>query len=262
MEDKEYEAFTRLVRGLIGIDLGLYKEAQMNRRVRTLYEKRGFKSYQEYFVGIRHEKELMKEFLDRMTINVTEFFRNEARWEVLREKWIPNWQKHNTGKVRCWSAACSTGEEPYSLAMLLLESFPSFQIEIIATDIDDLVLERAKEGIYTETLLKGCPPKYIEKYFKKDAHDLFHIKDEVKRCVTFVKHNMLHDSFEEQLDLIICRNVMIYFTEDAKEQLYHKFNRALKENGVLFVGSTEQLFHPENYHFDVYDAFFYMKKTK
>lgn len=261
MEDKEYLKFIENIKRYIGIDLGLYKETQMNRRMRTLYEKRGFTSYDEYFLMLRKETTLLEEFLDRMTINVTEFFRNSTRWDVLRDKLIPE-LKTSKRKIRCWSAACSTGEEPYTLAMLLLENFPSHQIDIIATDIDDMVLEKAKEGIYTEALLKGCPEPFITRYFKKDEHGLYHIKEEVRRCITFKKHNMLHDRFEEDFDLIICRNVMIYFTEEAKEKLYYGFNQSLKEDGVLFVGSTEQIFHPETYNFEVYDAFFYKKVSK
>lgn len=258
MEDREYEKFSENMQRFVGIDLGLYKEAQMNRRMRTLFEKRGFKSYDDYYYALKKDPVLLEEFLERMTINVTEFFRNETRWQVLREKIVPDYKKTKT-KVKCWSAACSTGEEPYSLAMLLLDQCPGVEIDILATDIDDLVLKRAKEGIYTEAMIKGCPPHYVHKFFRKGPNDTYIIKDEVKKCVRFKKHNLLHEPFEQQFDLIICRNVMIYFTEEAKEQLYRKFNQGLGEKGIFFVGSTEQIFHPEEYNFEVYDAFFYSK---
>lgn len=260
MEDKDYLKFIDNIKSYIGVDLGLYKEAQMNRRMRTLYEKKGFNDYREYFDGLKSDKELLDEFLERMTINVTEFFRNGVRWEVLKKKVLPRLKEKSVkGKIKCWSAACSTGEEPFSLAMMLLEEFPSQKIEILATDIDDVVLKKAKEGIFTEAMLKGCPPNYIRKYFTKDEDDIYYIKDEVKKCITFRKHDLLNAPFGEGYDLIICRNVMIYFTEDAKEKLYHKFSGALSSEGVLFVGSTEQIFHPEVYGIKVYDAFFYEK---
>lgn len=259
MEDKEYIKFIGNIKKYLDIDLGLYKETQMNRRIRTLYEKRGFTNYEDYFLGIKKEAVVLEEFLDRMTINVTEFFRNANRWDVVVEKVIPEFQKKGR-KIKCWSAACSTGEEPYTLAMLMMEKFPSNSFEILATDIDTQILEKAKKGVYTEVMLKGCPDRLIRKYFKKEEDGMYHISEEVKKNVKFKKQDLLVDTFEKHQDLIICRNVMIYFTEEAKNQLYKKFNQALNDGGIFFVGSTEQIFHPEEFHFGIFDAFFYYKK--
>lgn len=261
MEDKEYVKFTGNIKRLLDIDLGLYKETQMNRRIRTLYEKRGYLSYDEYFVGIKKDQVLREEFLDRMTINVTEFFRNANRWEVVRSKVIPELKKRNK-KIKCWSAACSTGEEPYTLAMLMMEQFPNGNFEVLATDIDQQILERAKSGVYTEAMMKGCPERFIRKYFVKEADGMYRVTDELKKQVRFKQHDLLVDDFESNIDFIVCRNVMIYFTEEAKDQLYRKFNQALTEKGIFFVGSTEQIFHPDEFQFSIYDAFFYTKNTR
>jgi len=260
MIDHDYVKFTENVKRLLGIDLGLYKETQMNRRLRALFTKRGYKNYDEYFKAISQNKELREEFLDRMTINVTEFFRNPVRWEEI-EKDIFSLYRTKKERIRCWSAACSTGEEAYTMGMLLSDMLSPYQFDILATDIDDLVLEKAKEGIYHSNLLKSCPTQYVNRYFTKQDDGQYAISDDIKRKVQFKKHNLLHDSFERGFDLIVCRNVMIYFTEEAKHELYLKFNQALKPGGILFVGSTEQIFYPEKYNFEMYKPFFYIKKS-
>lgn len=258
MEDKEYALFVQKFHRYSGIDLALYKEAQMNRRLRTLFKKRGFERYDDYFYHVQKNQEAYLELIDRMTINVTEFYRNKQRWEILENVVIPYLLKEKSA-LKCWSAACSTGEEAYTLVMTLNRYLPFHRIHVLATDIDETVLEGAKKGAYEENALKGCEEEQIKKHFTKDENGRYHVKDEVKRCVTFKKHNLLQDTFEEDYDLIICRNAMIYFTEAAKELLYRKFRDALSETGVFFVGSTEQIFNPKKYGFEVFDAFFYRK---
>ncbi|WP_400163785.1 CheR family methyltransferase [Brevibacillus sp. TJ4] len=257
MEDKDFLGFIQSVKKMTGIDLALYKEAQMKRRLTSLRLKRGYNTFAQYFDAISANKELFYEFLDRMTINVSEFFRNPGRWDVLENKILPRLAQQS-GKIKCWSAACSTGEEPYTLSLILLKK--KFDATLLATDIDEGALAKAKQGVYTERSLQDCPKELLSKYFIKDAMS-YRITDEVKNRVTFKKHNLLADSFDAQFDLIICRNVMIYFTEEAKHELYHKFSRALKPGGVLFVGSTEQIFQPQQYQFEAEDTFFYRKKV-
>jgi chemotaxis protein methyltransferase CheR len=133
------------------------------------------------------------------------------------------------------------------------------QTQIHATDLDDGALQRAKDGIYIDRSLKEVPPNYVERYFTRQG-DFYHIKSELTQSIQFKKQNLLEDSFESQYDLIICRNVMIYFTEEAKSMLYHKFSRALRPGGILFVGSTEQIFSPGQYGLESAETFFYRKK--
>ncbi|GGE56352.1 CheR family methyltransferase [Priestia taiwanensis] len=256
--DYTYEEFTKLIYKKTGIDLLQYKEAQMKRRLKSLYEKKGYKSFKEFFDGIASDKELYYEFLDRMTINVSEFYRNGKRWEVLEQKIFPSIMKPNE-KLKIWSAACSTGEEPYTLAMVLSEHLPTTKFQIIATDIDENVIARARLGVYQERSLQELPPKLRDKYFKKQG-TMYEIDPSIKRCVTFKKHNLLADAYEENVDLLVCRNVLIYFTEEAKATIYHKFSRSLRDNGVLFVGSTEQIFNAATYGFASEETFFYRKK--
>ncbi|MFJ7857419.1 CheR family methyltransferase [Peribacillus sp. NPDC097206] len=255
---QEYEEFIRNIKVLTGIDLSLYKEGQMKRRLTSLYEKRGYRSFREYFKDIQSNSKVLNEFLDRMTINVSEFYRNAKRWEVLEKKVLPSLLASKK-KLKIWSAACSTGEEPYTIAMILSNLVPLSQIEILATDLDENVIARAKMGVYPERSLNEVPDDIKNKHFKKED-DFYRVEDEIKRIVTFKKHNLLADRFEQGFDLVVCRNVLIYFTEDAKCLLYDKFSASLKSGGVFFVGSTEQIFNPGKYEFETIDTFFYKKK--
>jgi len=253
----DYEQFIEKIKRKTRIDLSLYKEAQMKRRLTSLYEKRGYRNFIEYFDAIDRDPALLDEFLDRMTINVSEFYRNSQRWKVLQDKIFPQLLKNNK-RLKIWSAACSTGEEPYSLAMVLSNHVPLRDISIQATDLDKGVIEQAKVGLYGARSIKEVPKDVVDRYFIKEGTH-YQVVDEIKRTVTFRQHNLLEDRYEPNHDLIVCRNVMIYFTEEAKDQIYHNFSKALKIGGVLFVGSTEQIFNPEQYGFEVVDTFFYKK---
>lgn len=165
--------------------------------------------------------------------------------------------KENNLKI--WSAACSTGDEPYSLAMLLSKFLPQSNIHVYATDIDNEVLDKAKIGLYNEKSLKEVPKEFLLKYFKKINSNTYQISDQIKSCVSFTHHNLLRDEYMKQCNLIVCRNVLIYFTEAAKEEIYHKFNSSLKQDGIFFVGSTEQIIQPQKYNFSSYQSFFYKK---
>ena len=254
----EYEDFTLKIKKMTGIDLSLYKEGQMKRRLISLYEKRGYKSFRDYYQAIEGSHEILNEFLDRMTINVSEFYRNYKRWEVLETRVLPALLS-SSRKLKIWSAACSTGEEPYTIAMILSKFMPLSQINILATDIDENVIARAKLGIYPERSLAEVPNDMKKKYFSQEQSGFYKVADDIKRTVTFKKHNLLADSFDSGFDLIVCRNVLIYFTEEAKVTLYNKFSQALREDGVFFVGSTEQIFNPIKYNFETLDTFFYKR---
>lgn len=258
-ETADYIQFVANIKRKSGIDLALYKEAQMRRRLNTLRIKNGYDSFASFFKAIEQNKELYYEFLDRMTINVSEFWRNPTRWEMLRSKILPELIKHSP-RLRCWSAACSTGEEPYTLAMILDDAKVLAGSKVQASDLDENALAKAKQGIYMARSLKDVPADFQSRYFDyKEDSGLYRIQDRLKSEIQFRKQNLLSDSFEEGYDLIICRNVMIYFTEEAKHELYHKFSRALRPGGYLFVGSTEQIFNPGIYQFESPETFFYRK---
>ncbi len=254
----EFLEFSRKMERFTGIDLTKYKEAQMKRRLTTLYEKRGCSNFLEYYHYLQRNEEGLQEFLDRITINVTEFYRNAKRWDVLKTSILPEIAA-GAKKLKIWSAACSTGDEPYTLAMIAADVIPGVAVEIVATDLDNHVLAHAKRGLYNERALAELPIHMKRKYFMQEGNDVFRVSEEVKRKVSFKKHNLLADPFETECDLIVCRNVLIYFTEKAKEAVYHQFSHSLKSGGVLFVGSTEQIFNAEKYGFISDETFFYRK---
>lgn len=258
VEMDTYSVFTTKWKQLTGVDLTLYKEAQMKRRLTSLYEKKGFQSFKDFAVALEKDQALLNETLDRMTINVSEFYRNYKRWEVLETAILPLIKTSKPLKI--WSAACSTGEEPYTLAMLLDQQKGLSGYQIMATDIDEKALEKAKKGVYQERSLQEVPTSVKDRYFTQNANRSYEVKQEIKKNITFKKHNLLADRYEQDFDLIVCRNVFIYFTESAKEELYLKMAHSLKKNGVLFVGSTEQIFNPEKFGLTPADTFFYQKR--
>ncbi len=252
-----YQKFIQNIKRKTGIDLSLYKEAQMKRRLTSLYERKGFASFDAYFEAIQKDATYLEEFLDRMTINVSEFYRNKERWDALDRHILPHILK-TTKRPKVWSAACSTGEEPYSLAMALSEHIPLKDVSILATDLDTGVLERAQVGLYQSRSIANVPTPLKKRYFVNEGLH-YQVTDDIKKTVTFKQQNLLSDRFQTGYDLIVCRNVMIYFTEEAKDALYHKFARSLKVGGILFVGSTEQIFNPEEYGLQTFAPFFYEK---
>ena len=256
-EDEDFSRFIVNIKRLTSIDLSQYKENQMRRRLTTLRMKHGFRSFDEYFAALSTEARLRNEFLDRMTINVSEFWRNPNRWQVLREKFLTQMLKQSS-RLSIWSAACSTGEEPYTLAMIMDSLGALDRSTVLATDIDDGVLAKAREGVYLERSLRGVPADFKSKYFIPED-GAFRIDSRLKKAIKLQKQNLLLDTFGSHFDLIVCRNVMIYFTEDAKHILYGKFAQALKPGGLLFVGSTEQIFSPGQYGLETADTFFYRR---
>ena len=253
-----YEGFKAQVLNLTGINLSAYKENQMKRRIDALIKKHGCNGYETFLNKLKMDKKCLEDFVAYLTINVTEFFRNPSQWEVLEKQIFPLLlEKKRTIKI--WSAACSTGDEPYSLVMTLSKLVPLSQIQIIATDIDKEVLAKAKEGFYLARNLTNLPKSFAEKYMVP-VEGGFKVKDELKRCITFKQHNLLKDPYPTGIDLIVCRNVLIYFTEEAKKEIYTNFNRALVDRGILFVGSTEQIIMCQEFGFEPNKIFFYQKK--
>lgn len=254
----DYEGFKKEILKLTTIDLDSYKEKQMKRRIDSLINKNGYSNYEDYVHVLKSDKVLFNEFINYLTINVSEFYRNPSQWETLENSIFPMLLE-KTKTLKIWSCAASTGDEPYTLVMVLNKFLPLDSIKIIATDIDAGALEKAAKGVYTSKSVESLPKTFIDKYFHVQ-NDMYTIKDEVKRCVQFSKQNLLKDPYPDKCDLIVCRNVLIYFTEEAKTVIYEKFSNSLKQNGVLFVGSTEQILTCNKYSFKPCKSFFYIKE--
>ncbi|MCX7812961.1 MAG: protein-glutamate O-methyltransferase CheR [Pseudothermotoga sp.] len=256
MED--FQWFVKEVHRHFGLDLSGYKPHRMKRRIEILIRKYKLSSYQEYLRLLLSNSVVRDEFLDKLTINVTEFFRNPEKWWELRDKYLPELLSLSRSRFKAWSAGCASGEEPYSLAILLEELKAPVGAGVLATDIDEKAIEEAKRGIYESRSMISTPKSYIDRYFEI-VDGMYKIKDSVKKRVTFQKHNMLQDPFPQGLDLIVCRNVVIYFEEHAKTQLYQNFAKALRIGGVLFVGSTERIFDHTSLGLKLLSPFFYQR---
>ena len=255
-----YEKFKKDVFILTKIDLNAYKEKQMKRRIETLIGKNKAKSFDEYVALIKQDKDKFEEFVNFLTINVSEFYRNPEQWQILDKEVFPNLIKQFGNNLKIWSAACSTGDEPYSLVMALSKHLPLDKIKIIATDIDKQVLAKAKVGLYNAKSIASVPDEFKRKYFTQVGAS-YQISDEIKKRVEFKEHNLLKDPYPTGCHLIVCRNVLIYFTEEAKDEIYVKFNKALMESGVLFIGSTEQIMNYKEINYERSKSFFFVKNS-
>lgn len=253
----EFLEFTRKFYHLTGINLQSYKRPQMERRLTFLRDKLGFIDFTSFFTAMRKDPAILHQLLDRMTINVSEFFRNPERWNTLVSK-LAQSQMVRRRRLKAWSAACSTGEEPYTLAMVLEEHFPGVDYHILATDIDKTVLQSARQGIYRDAQLKGVPEGYRQKYFEASS-STWTVRKTLLSKVTYQEHNLLGDDYPMALDLIICRNVLIYFTEEAKQCVLKRLANSLREGGLLFVGSTEQFLRSETFGLVSVSPFLYQK---
>ena len=255
--DNDWEVFIARFEALSRIDLKSYKRPQMERRINSFMRSVEADNYSSFINLLSTNKEIYRKFLDHITINVSEFFRNTNHWEILEKQIVPELLKDNK-KLKIWSAGCSTGEEAYSLAIMCNEKHISLSEPILATDIDNEVLEKAGMGIYSAKALQSMPPAYLSKYFIAEGN-YYRIKDNIKQLVHFQQQDLLKDSFGRGFDLILCRNVVIYFTEESKQKLYRKFCDALRPRGVLFIGSTEQIFQSRELGLQSIATFFYQK---
>ena len=254
----DYEWFKQKVYSMPQIDLNAYKERQMKRRIDTLIAKNKYSGYDTYVAGLTQDQSLFEEFVNYLTINVSEFYRNPEQWRLLTDEVYPMLMERFGKQLKIWSAACSTGDEPYSLVMSLSKYIPINQIRIFATDIDKQVLAKAKVGLYTGKSIEAVPDIYKAKYFQRVGSSE-QISEEVKRCVEFKQHNLLKDTYPTNCHLIVCRNVLIYFTEEAKEEIFKRFYDALCPGGILFIGSTEQIVNYKEIGFIRNSSFFYQK---
>ena len=254
----DYEYFKKQVLALTKIDLNCYKEKQMKRRIDTLIGRHNLDGYDAFLGKLKTDATLLEEFVNYLTINVSEFYRNPDQWQILDKDVFPQLINTFGQQLTIWSAACSTGDEPYSLVMALSRHVPLSKIKILATDIDKQVLAAAKNGIYAEKSLVGVPADLKAKYFTKVGSS-YRISDEIKARVEFKENNLLRDPYPTNVNLIVCRNVLIYFTEEAKEDIFRKYYNSLAPGGMLFLGSTEQMMNYKEVGYERKASFFFIR---
>jgi len=215
----------------------------------------GIKAYRDYFYHVKYDtsNREFSQLMNLITTNETSFFRNEPQLLSFSEEVLPLMVQakaadRSSRSIRIWSAGCSTGEEPYTLAMMILErlgSVAGWNIEIVANDISEQVLHKARQGEYSGITLRNVKPTVLNKYFTRvDGSDLYKVKPEVKSLVRFSQINLSDSrqiSRNSNMDVIFCRNVMIYFSDDVKKQIVRGFYNSLRPGGYFYIGHSETL---------------------
>lgn len=257
--DYDFEWFKERIYELTTINLNKYKEQQMKRRINTYVYRRLKLDFKQFYEIIANDKHQLDNFVEYLTINVSEFFRNPEQWELLRSELMPELLR-NKGRVRIWSSACSSGEEPYSLAMIMDELVPNGNYEIIASDIDKNILERANNAIYRLPSIDAIPKQY-QKWFTYVGDERYYIDEKIKSKVQFKRLDLLQDTYPSDVDLVVCRNVLIYLVEEAKDEIYAKFSHCMTKDGLLFVGSSEQIVNCKNFDLMPIKTYFYKKNS-
>lgn len=256
--DVNFDEFYQWVRVNLGIDLNAYKEKQLQRRILSVMRNAGAQTLAEYATMIKSQPEIKSEFLDYITINVTEFFRNPDLFKEF-EKYLVQQLTPQFGRLKIWSAACSVGAEPYSIAILADKHQLKLKERILATDIDEPILAKAKSASYKESELKNVTAADRLAYFKeKEGFQL--LDPHIKQKVRFKKHDLLQSPFERDFHGIVCRNVTIYFKNEARDELYRRFHEALVPGGLFFTGATETINNPEAIGFKKLSTFIYQKQ--
>ncbi|MDR1388986.1 MAG: protein-glutamate O-methyltransferase CheR [Treponema sp.] len=243
--DSNFEAYRNLIYNESGIHFTATNRSILESRLKEILRTKNIPTVDEYLVRISNDKEELKAFLDSITTNLTRFFRNQAHFDALENFVVPELlkiKKEGNQTIRVWSAGCSTGEEPYTIAMLLSEILPpAFKFEIIASDISLKCLMSAKEGFYPESRITGVPEAYLKKYFDK-VEGGFKIHADFQNKIRFDYHNLKNDPGQRGIDIVFCRNVIIYFDEAAQNAVINRFWDAMANKSFLFIGHSESLF--------------------
>ena len=249
LSDEDFERFRKLIYDESGIHFSASNRTILESRLKERLKKAEMDSIGDYYTLIKRNEGELKILLDSVTTNLTRFWRNTAHFQTFEYFVIPELVEHKkkTGntKIKLWSAGCSTGEEPYSLAIVLKELLPpGFTADITASDLSLKSLMTAKEGFYPETRIGGIPEKYLYKYFEKKGNG-YQISDEIRGMIKFDYHNLKFDSGQRNLDVVFCRNVIIYFDEAAQKAVIGQFWNAMNTHSYLFIGHSESLFGME-----------------
>lgn len=259
LDEADFEIIRQGLYSRTGFNVGNYKQEQVKRLLSTIMARAGASSFGEYLQMLRHDPKKVDDFKKYITINVTEFFRDRELFDTMEQAILPELLRHNR-KLMSWSAGCASGEEPYSLAILLEEKMNEMVMDyrVLATDIDQKSLEHAQAGLYQERALKNVAPRLLRKYFTR-VKDEYQVKPKLKSRVKFQADDLLKSAHHEAFDLVLCRNVVIYFTERSKSQLYRNLYKALKPGGVLFIGATENLLDYRDFGFQKIETYFFKK---
>ncbi|MBN1411453.1 MAG: protein-glutamate O-methyltransferase CheR [Spirochaetales bacterium] len=246
LTDQEFKLYSSLIYEQSGIHFSSMNRSVLESRLKERLRNTNLANVSEYYQLIMQNPEEMKILLDTVTTNLTRFFRNTAHFNAFENYVIPALVEQKNKKkdtlLKVWSAGCSTGEEPYTVAMILKEKFPAYMnIEIIGSDISLKSLMTAKESFYSAQKVDKIPEKYLQKYFEK-KRDGYQVKKEIQSMVHFDYHNLKYESGLKNIDVVFCRNVLIYFDSEAQESTVNRFYKAMTNFSFLFIGHSESLF--------------------
>jgi len=258
-DSKGFKRLKNEVSRMIGVDYDNYSKSHLRRRFHARMRVVGTSSFIDYLNYLRSNREEIKNLRKLLTVNVTKFKRDEKVWKSIENEVMPHLlEKKNESilkKIECWSAGCSTGEEPYSLAISYLNNRPSddLSFKILATDLDEEALDFARNAKYPSKSLNNLSSSEKKKYFKIEDGDEWELADKVKDLVDYKRHDIFKTSITKKFDLILCRNLMIYFNNESKSQLMKRFVGSLKDGGFLIIGMSENLRSPAKENVESYD---------
>lgn len=253
----DYVEFCAYLRRLTGIDLSQYKRPQMERRLRTFYASKGVNSLIEAIDHLRADPSRLEQLLDRITINVSQLWRNPEQWELIQAKLLP--ELAQAGQVRAWSAGCSYGAEAYTLATICHVALPGKRVLIQGTDIDKRMVERARLGVFSVEDARSAPDKLMQIGFDK-VEDGYRAKLNLRAMTRFDTGDLLQMQLRAaSYDLILCRNTVIYFAEPIRDELHARLADALRPGGYLVIGSTERVSNPGALGLSMQHPFIYRK---
>lgn len=246
LSDADFEQYRKLIYDESGITFSATNRAILESRLKERLREKQIQHLSEYYSLLLKDKEELKLMLDSVTTNLTRFFRNQPHFDALINYIIPEVIKikklKGETKIRVWSAGCSTGEEPYTLAMIFKDKLPApYTVEILASDISLKSLMVGKAGFYPDNRMVGVPDSYLPRFFDR-SNNGYQVKDELMKMVRFDYHNLKNDSGARGIDVLFCRNVLIYFDEAAQKAVIDRFWDAMAPKSYLFIGHSESLF--------------------
>jgi chemotaxis protein methyltransferase CheR len=249
--DADFNFIRQLVATQTGISLSEQKRELVYGRLAKRLRSLELQSFAQYCAYVEKNEQELHELVNAITTNLTSFFREPYHFDYLRETVLPGLLRSNAAsrRIRIWSAGCSTGEEPYSIAMTVRDAIPAshgWDVKILATDIDSNVLAKAQQGVYSEERSSGIPEHYMRRSFRRGHGDnagMLRVNDEVRSLITFRQLNLMHEwPMKGPFDVIFCRNVVIYFEKSTQRLLFNRYADLLADGGHLFIGHSETLF--------------------
>ncbi len=249
LTDAEFDMFRKVIYDESGITFSATNRSILDSRLKEKLREKRLESVEEYYRLVTSNKEEMKIMLDSVTTNLTRFFRNQPHFDALVNYVIPhiieNKKKTGDTTIRIWSAGCSTGEEPYTIAMILADILPApYKFQITASDISLKSLMVGQQGFYADARIVGIPDNYLQRFFNK-VDGGYQVKSDLMQNIKFDYHNLRNDSGARNLDVVFCRNVLIYFDEAAQKSTIDRFWDSMGAHSYLFIGHSESLFGME-----------------